>query len=605
MFYWIKTNNFVNSNTVIYYKFKISMTANNENNEESTRKSKNFIEQIIEEDLENNKNNGRIHTRFPPEPNGFLHIGHAKSICLNFGVAEQYGGKTNLRFDDTNPLKEEQRYIDSIKEDVHWLGFDWEDREYYASDYFEQLYEFAVKLIKQGDAYVCEMTPEEIRESRKTPTEPGVESPYRDRPIEENLDLFRRMREGEFPEGRYQLRAKIDMNSPNMHLRDPIMYRILHQAHPRTGNKWCIYPMYDFAHGQSDFIEGITHSLCTLEFEVHRPLYDWFLDRIVEEGQERPQQIEFARLNLSYTVVSKRKLLELVQEGYVDSWDDPRMPTISAFRRRGYTPESIRLFSDKVGIAKRDNVIEVALLENTIREDLNKRAQRVMGVLNPVKVVITNYPEGEEEELEAVNNPEDESMGVRQVPFSREIYIEKDDFMEEPPKKFFRLAPGREVRLRYAYFITCTDVIKDENGEVTEIHCTYDPESKGGKSPDGRKVKGTLHWVSAKHAVPVEVRQYDRLFMSPEPSKIKEEGKDFKSNLNPDSLHIIENAMLEPYIKDARPEDKFQFERKGYFCVDRYCNPGEKLVFNRTVTLKDTWAKIDKQNKQQQQKKKN
>jgi len=580
------------------------MTANNKNNEENTRKSKNFIEQIIEEDLENNKNNGRIHTRFPPEPNGFLHIGHAKSICLNFGITEQYGGKTNLRFDDTNPLKEEQKYIDSIKEDVQWLGFDWEGREYYASDYFEQLYEFAVKLIKQGNAYVCEMSPEEIKESRKTPSEPGIKSPYRDRPIEENLDLFRRMREGEFPEGRYQLRAKIDMNSPNMHLRDPIMYRILHQTHPRTGDKWCIYPMYDFAHGQSDFIEGITHSLCTLEFEVHRPLYDWFLDNIAEEGQERPRQIEFARLNLSYTVVSKRKLLELVQEGYVDSWDDPRMPTISAFRRRGYTPESIRLFSDKVGIAKRDNVIDVALLENTIREDLNKRSQRVMGVLNPLKVVITNYPEGEEEELEAVNNPEDESMGVRQVPFSREIYIEKDDFMEEPPKKFFRLAPGREVRLRYAYFITCTDVFKDENGEVTEIHCTYDPESKGGKSPDGRKVKGTLHWVSAAHAVPVEVRQYDRLFMSPEPSKIKEDGKDFKSNLNPDSLHIIENAMLEPYIKDARPEDKFQFERKGYFCVDRYWKPGEKMVFNRTVTLKDTWAKIDKQNKQQQQQKK-
>lgn len=579
------------------------MKDNSKGNNEETRKPLNFIEQIVEEDLKNNKNDGRIHTRFPPEPNGFLHIGHAKSICLNFGIAEDYGGKTNLRFDDTNPLKEEQKYIDSIKEDVSWLGFEWEGTELYASDYFEKLYEFAEKIIKKGKAFVCEMTAEEIKENRGTPTQPGKESPYRDRPIEENLDLFRRMRAGEFPDGKYQLRAKIDMSSPNMHMRDPVMYRIRHQTHPRTGDEWCIYPMYDFAHGQSDFIEGITHSLCTLEFEVHRPLYDWFLDQIVE-GDYRPRQIEFARLNLSYTVMSKRKLLELVNDHVVDAWDDPRMPTISGYRRRGYTPESIRNFSEKVGIAKRDNIIDVALLENSIREDLNKKAQRVMGVLDPVKVVITNYPEGEEEELEGINNPEDESMGTRMIPFSKEIYIERNDFMEDPPRKFFRLAPGREVRLRYAYYITCQDFIKDENGEVTEIHCTYDPETKGGQSPDGRKVKGTIHWVSVKHAVPVEVRLYDRLFMTENPDKVDEEGKDFKSNLNPESLEILDKSVVEPFIKNARPEDKLQFERKGYFCVDRYCNPEEKIVFNRTVTLRDSWAKIAKQQKQQQQQKK-
>jgi len=577
--------------------------ANNDNNEEGKRKPLNFIEQIVEEDLKNNKNGGRVHTRFPPEPNGFLHIGHAKSICLNFGIAEDYHGKTNLRFDDTNPLKEEQKYIDSIKEDVHWLGFDWEEREFYASDYFERLYEFAVKLIRQGNAYVCELTPEEVKNTRGTPTEPGQESPYRDRPIEENLDLFQRMRAGEFEDGRFQLRAKIDMASPNMQMRDPILYRIRHIAHPRTGNEWCIYPMYDFAHGQSDYIEGITHSLCTMEFENHRPLYDWFLDKIAE-GDYRPRQIEFARLNLSYTVMSKRKLLELVNEGFVDAWDDPRMPTISGLRRRGYTPHSIREFSEKVGIAKRDNVIDVALLENSLREDLNKRAQRVMTVLDPIKVVITNYPEDKEEELDAVNNPEDESMGTRKVPFSRELYIERADFMEEPPKKFFRLAPGREVRLRYAYYITCEGVVKNEFGEITEIRCSYDPQTKGGQSPDGRKVKGTLHWVSAQHALPVEVRQYDRLFMDESPDKVKEEGKDFKSNLNPDSLHVLENCMAEPFLKDAQPEDTFQFERKGYFCVDRYWKPGEKMVFNRAVTLKDTWAKIAKQQQQQGQKNK-
>jgi len=549
-------------------------------------KSKNFIEEIIDADLANGKYKNII-TRFPPEPNGYLHIGHSKSICLNFGIADKYGGKCNLRFDDTNPTKEEIEYVDSIKKDIKWLGFDWEDREFYASDYFDNLYEYAVVLIKKGKAYVDSCTGDEIREMRGTPTEPGKESPYRNRSVEDNLDLFERMKHGEFKDGEHVLRAQIDMSSPNMNLRDPIMYRIRHASHHRTGDKWCIYPMYDWAHGQSDSIEKISHSICTLEFENHRPLYDWF---IKELEIFPPRQIEFARLNLTYTVMSKRKLLQLVQEGIVDGWDDPRMPTISGFRRRGFTPEAIRTFAEKVGVAKRDNVSDLALLEFTIREDLNKRAQRVMGVLKPLKVSITNYPDDKVEELEAVNNPEDESVGKRSVPFCKEIYIEKDDFMENPPKKFFRLSPGNEVRLRYAYIIKCDEVIKDENGNVVELKCSYDPETKSGTGTSNKKVKGTIHWVSAEHAVKAEVRLYDRLFKVENPDGDKE--VDFKSHINPNSLEIVEEALIEPSVKNSKPDDKFQFERLGYFCIDTKYSTSGKLVFNRTVTLRDSWAKI-------------
>ncbi len=565
-------------------------------NNEENNKSLNFIEVMIEKDIENNTHNGRVHLRFPPEPNGYLHIGHAKSICLNFGLAEKYKGKCNLRFDDTNPVKEDVEYVDSIKEDIHWLGFDWEDREYYASDYFGQLYEWAVVLIKKGKAYVDESSADEVAAHRGSPTKPGKESKYRNRSVEENLSLFERMKKGEFPDGSKVLRAKIDMASPNMHMRDPVMYRIKHASHHRTGNEWCIYPMYDFAHGQSDFVENITHSLCTLEFEVHRPLYDWFLDNIIDDpevNRRRTHQTEFARLNLNYTVMSKRMLLQLVKEELVAGWDDPRMPTIAGLRRRGYTPDSIRNFADKVGVAKRENTIDVGLLEHCIREDLNKKVRRVMGVINPLKVTIKNYPEDQEEYLDAINNPEDDSAGTRKVPFSRVLYIEREDFMEDPPKKFFRLAPGREVRLRYAYFITCEESIKNENGEVTELICTYDPASRGGNSPDGRKVKATLHWVSARHALESEIRLYDRLFDAENPYQC-EEGKTFLSNLNPDSL-IIAKGFVEPFLKeDAQPSKNYQFERLGYFCVDKE-STGNKLVFNRTVTLRDNWAKISQQ----------
>ena len=559
--------------------------------EEKPKRSLNFIESIIEKDLAEGKNDGRVHTRFPPEPNGYLHIGHAKSICLNFGLGKKYNGLTNLRFDDTNPTKEEEEFVNSIKEDVRWLGFDWEDRLYFASDYFRQLYEWAVMFIKEGKAYVDDQPSDLIGEQRGTPTRPGIESPYRNRPVEENLMLFEKMKNGDFPDGSKVLRAKIDMASPNMHMRDPVMYRILHAKHHRTGEEWCIYPMYDWAHGQSDYLEGITHSICTLEFEVHRPLYDWFLDQIVKEkGAYRPRQIEFARLDMTYTVMSKRKLMELVKEGHVNGWDDPRMPTVSGLRRRGFTPESIRKFADTIGVAKRDNVIDVALLEFSVREDLNKKAPRVFAVLDPVKVVITNYPEGKREELKAENNPEDPDAGSRIVPFTRELYIEKNDFMEDPPRKFFRLAPGREVRLKNAYIIKCEEVIKDDAGEITEIRCTYDPESKSG-SGSTRKVKGTLHWVSIPDALKVEVRLYDRLFMDPEPSGHKD--KDFKEFLNPESLQVIDDCYIEPSVAWAEPLTHYQFQRIGYFNVDPD-STREKMVFNRTVPLRDSWAKRNK-----------
>lgn len=550
----------------------------------------NFIRSIIDEDLRQGKNDGRVHTRFPPEPNGYLHVGHAKSILLNYGQARDYGGKFNLRFDDTNPTKEEQEYIDAIIEDVKWLGADWEDRLFYASDYFQQLYDWAVQLIKQGKAYVDDLSAEEIRQYRGTLTEPGKNSPYRDRSAEENLDLFERMKNGEFPDGSRVLRAKIDMASPNINLRDPVMYRILHTEHPRTGDAWCVYPMYDWAHGQSDSIEGITHSICTLEFEDHRPLYEWFIEQL---GIYAPQQIEFARGNLSYTVLSKRKLNRLVKEGYVDGWNDPRMPTIRGLRRRGYTAAAIRTFWEAVGVSKVNSVVDWAMLEHFIRDDLNQSTPRAMAVLNPLKVVIENYPEDAEEEFELPNHPQRPEMGSRVAPFSREIYIEQTDFMEDPPRKFFRLGPGREVRLLGAYYVTCTDVVKDEADNVTELRCTYDPESRGGHSPDGRKVKGTIHWVSARHALNAEVRLYENLFLKENPDDA-EEGQDFTSNINPNSLQIIRDAKVEPNLAQAKPGDRFQFMRQGYFCVDVVdARPGAP-VFNRTVTLRDTWAKMQK-----------
>jgi glutaminyl-tRNA synthetase len=560
---------------------------------EATKAPSNFIREIILDDLKTSKYGGRVHTRFPPEPNGYLHVGHAKSININFGFATEFGGKCNLRFDDTNPSKEETEYVDSIIEDVRWLGGDWDARLFYASDYFEQLYLWAIQLIKAGKAYVCDLSAEEVRKQRGTLTEPGQESPYRNRSAEESLELFERMRLGEFPDGARTLRAKIDMASPNLNLRDPVMYRILHAEHHRTGNKWCIYPMYDFAHGQSDSIEGITHSICTLEFEDHRPLYDWYLQQL---AIYRPQQIEFDRLNLTYTVLSKRKLLTLVQKGYVHGWDDPRMPTVSGMRRRGYTPEAITNFCRRVGVSKTNGTTELSLLEYFVREDLNRRAPRVMAVLRPLRVVIDNYPEGQVEEMQAVNNPEDPAAGTRTVPFSRVLYIEQDDFREDPPKQYYRLSPGREVRLRYGYFITCTSVVKDEKtGEVVEVHCTYDPATRGGDAPDGRKVKSTIHWVSAAHAIDAEVRLYETLFTREDPSEVAE-GGDFTDNLNPNSLEVLSGCKLEPSLCAAAPGSRCQFERLGYFCVDLDTTP-EKLIFNRTVALRDTWAKIEKRSK--------
>ncbi len=558
-------------------------------NEEKIMPS-NFIKEIIDEDLMNKKYKS-VHTRFPPEPNGYLHIGHAKSICLNFGIANEYGGVTNLRFDDTNPTKEDVEYVDSIKEDVKWLGFDWEARLFFTSDYFDTLYDFAVKLIKKGKAYVDSSTPDVIKEERGVPSQPGIESKYRTRSVEENLEMFAKMKAGEFGDGEHVLRAIIDMTSPNMNLRDPIMYRIRHAEHHRTGNKWCIYPMYDWAHGQSDSIEGITHSICTLEFENHRPLYNWFIEQL---GIHHPRQIEFARWNLSYTVMSKRKLLKLVEENHVSGWDDPRMPTISGYRRRGYTPESIRNFADSGGVAKRNNIIEIGRLENSIREDLNKSAMRVLAVLNPIKIELINYPENQVEELDAINNPEDESMGKRKLPFSRELFVDTHDFQEIPHRKFHRLSPGKEVRLRYAYIIKCEEVVKDSEGNIEKLLCTYDIETKSGSAKSDKKVKGTIHWVSAQHALNAEVRSYDRLFNVPNPDGDKE--VDFIEHLNPNSLEILKHCKVEPYLKDAKHGNRFQFERLGYYCVDKDSSEGN-LVFNRTVTLRDSWAKIERQRK--------
>ena len=556
--------------------------------EEDNEKHRDFIREIIDEDIRTNRFGGRVHTRFPPEPNGYLHIGHAKSICLNFEIAKEYNGLCNLRFDDTNPLTETEEYVEAIKEDIHWLGYDWEDRLYFASDYFDKMYEYAVQLVKKGKAYVDDQSAEEIRKTRGTLTEPGINSPYRDRSVEENLELLERMKAGEFADGEKVLRAKIDMSHPNLNMRDPVMYRILHARHHRTGDKWCIYPMYDWAHGLEDSIEGITHSICTLEFENHRPLYDWFLDEL---GIYHPQQIEFARLNLSYTVMSKRMLRELVEGGYVSGWDDPRLPTIRGMRRRGYSPASIRNFCKRIGVAKVNSTIDFEFLEHCVREDLNKTSPRYMGVLHPLKVVIENYPEDKVEEMDAINNPEDPSAGTRKVPFSKILYIERDDFMENPPKKFYRLAPGREVRLRYAYFLKCVDVIKDGD-EIVELRCTIDPETRGGYAPDGRKVRATIHWVSASHAVDAEIRLYDRLFTVPNPAGVKD--RDFKEFLNPDSLKVLYNCKVEPAVKSLKAFDRFQFERVGYFCIDPDTTE-ERLVINRTVTLKDTWAKLKKQ----------
>ena len=565
-----------------------------EKTDETPAAPSNFIRDIITEDLETKDYPDGIVTRFPPEPNGYLHIGHAKAICITFGIAEHFNGRYNLRFDDTNPSKEETEYVESIIDDIKWLGFDWEDRLFFTSDYFEQLYRYAEELVEKGKAYVCDLSPEETRAYRGSLTEPGKDSPFRNRSVQENLDLFRRMRAGEFENGARVLRARIDMASPNINMRDPVMYRIMHATHHRTGDKWCIYPMYDFAHGQSDSIEGITHSLCDTEYEDHRPLYNWFLDEL---EIFHPRQIEFARGNLSYTVLSKRRLRRVVEEGHVTGWNDPRMPTLSGLRRRGYTPEAIRNFCDRIGVAKRESVVDMALLEHSIREDLNKRAPRAMAVLHPLKVIIDNYPAGQVEYLDAVNNPEDPDMGSRKVPFSREIYVERDDFREDPPKKFFRLGPGREVRLRYGYYIRCEGVVKDDTtGEIRELHCTYDPETRGGWSKDGRKVRGTLHWVSVDHSIPATVCLYDRLFDKPDPFDV-EEGLEFTSNLNPDSLESLTDVRLEPSLADAEPGSRYQFERLGYFCVDTEDSAPGKLVFNRTVTLRDSWARLEKRNR--------